>query len=105
MKKRTFFIFLAYVWSKTLIGLTFHPFSTIQKVTRRPILLPIIFTPLVGLFSLFILGRMGALLITFYGFKRDIIAIALSTGLISILFWQLLLIYLLISFLVAFWKK
>jgi len=105
MKKKAFLIFSIYIFAKTLLGLIFHPFSTIRQVTRRPILLPMIFTPIVGLFVLFILGRIGAILITFYGFSRQIISIILSSALISILFWQILLIYLLASFLIAFWKK
>ncbi len=105
MKKSIFLIFGTYIWTKTLLGLTFHPFKTIREVTRRPVLLPIIFSPFIGLLILFTLGRIGALLITVYGLKREIIAIFLSTALISILFWQALLIYLLISFLIALWKK
>ncbi len=105
MKKNTFFIFVAYVWTKTLLGLTFHPFSTIREVTRRPVLLPVIFSPLIGLLTLFVLGRFAALLISVYGLSRELIALVLSTALISILFWQLLLIYLLISFLIAFWRR
>jgi hypothetical protein len=105
MKKNIFFIFVAYVWTKTLLGLTFHPFSTIREVTRRPILLPVIFSPLIGLLTLFILGRIAALLITTYGLSRELISLTLSCALIGIIFWQLLLVYLLISFLVAFWRK
>src|ERR1035437_5290451 len=105
MKKNVFFIFVAYVWTKTLLGLTLHPFSTVREVTRRPILLPVIFSPLIGLLTLFILGRIAALLITTYGLSREIIALALSTALIGIVFWQLLLIYLLLSFLIALWRK
>jgi len=105
MKKNIFLIFVAYIWTKTLLGLTFHPFSTIREVTRRPILLPIIFSPLMGLFMLFVLGRVAALLISVYGLNRELIAFILSAALISILFWQLLLIYLLTSFLIAFWRR
>ncbi len=105
MKKRTFLIFIAYIWTKTLLGLTFHPFSTIREVTRRPVLLPVIFSPFIGLFVFFILGRVGAFLINVYGLRREFISIILSTALISILFWQALLLYLLISFLFALWKK
>lgn len=105
MRKRTFLIFTAYIWTKTLLGLTFHPFTTIREVTRRPVLLPVIFSPFIGLLTLFILGRVGSLLITVYGLKREIIALFLSTALISILFWQALLIYLFVSFLLALWKK
>ncbi len=105
MKKNVFLIFVAYIWTKTLLGLTFHPFSTIREVTRRPVLLPVIFSPIIGLLTLFVLGRIAALLITVYGSSRELIAMLLSTALISIVFWQLLLVYLLASFLVAFWRK
>jgi hypothetical protein len=105
MKKNIFLIFVAYVWTKTLLGLTFHPFKTTREVTRRPILVPVIFSPLIGLFALFILGRIAAILISVYGLNRELISIVLSAALISILFWQILLIYLLISFIHALWKK
>lgn len=105
MKKSIFLIFSTYIWTKTLLGLTFHPFMTIRQVTRRPVLLPVIFSPIIGLTAFFIFGRIGAFFLDFYGFRREIIAIFLSTTLISILFWQTLLIYLLISFLIGLWKK
>lgn len=105
MKKNVFVIFVAYIWTKTLLGLTLHPFSTIREVTRRPVLLPVVFSPLIGLLTLFVLGRVGALLVTTYGLSRELIALVLSTALIGIVFWQLLLVYLLGSFLVALWKK
>ena len=105
MKKSSFLIFSTYIWTKTLLGLTFHPFSTIRQVTRRPVLLPIIFSPFIGLIAFFIFGRIGSFLINVYEFKREIISLFLSTALISILLWQALLIYLLISFLMALWKK
>jgi hypothetical protein len=105
MKKRTFLIFVAYVWTKTLLGLTFHPFLTIRQVTRRPVLLPVILTPIIGLTAFFVFGRIGAILVDFYGISRTAISIFLSTFLISILLWQALLIYLLVNFLIAFWKK
>ena len=105
MKKNTFLIFSAYIWTKTLMGLTFHPLMTIRQVTKRPILLPVIFSPIIGLAAFFVFGRIGAFLLDFYGLKREAIAIFLSVMLISILLWQLLLIYLLISFLFAYRRK
>jgi len=105
MKKSTFLIFSAYIWTKTLLGLTFHPFMTIRQVTRRPVLLPVIFSPIIGLAVFFIFGRIGAFLLDFYGLRRDAIAIFLSTVLMSLLFWQALLIYLLVNFLTAFWRR
>ena len=105
MRKKTFLIFSTYIWTKTLLGLTFHPFMTIRQVTRRPILLPVIFSPIIGLTTLFVFGRIGAFLLDFYGLRREVIAIFLSTTLISILLWQVLLIYLLMSFLIGLLKK
>ncbi len=105
MKKSTFVIFSAYIWTKTLLGLTFHPFMTVRLVTRRPILLPVIFSPIIGLTAFFVFGRIGAFFLDFYGLRREVIAIFLSTTLISILLWQALLIYLLMSFLIGLWKK
>ena len=88
-----------------LIGLTFRPFFAIREVTRRPILFPTIFSPFLGLLVLFIVGRVAAFLVTVYGVERELIAMILSMALISIFFWQVLLIYLLVSFLVAFWGR
>lgn len=105
MKQHTFAIFVVYIWTKTLLGLTFHPFATARQVARRPVLLPIIFSPIVGLVMFFVFGRIGSFLINVYGFKREFIAFALSVSIISILLWQVLIIYLLISFLTALWKK
>lgn len=105
MKTNTFLIFTAYIWTKTLLGLTFHPFTTVREVTRRPVLLPIIFSPFIGLVAFFIFGRVGSFLINVYEFKREIISLFLSAALISILLWQALLIYLLISFLFALWRS
>ncbi len=105
MKKSTFLIFSAYIFTKTLLGLIFHPFITVRQVTRRPVLLPVIFSPFVGLIILFIFGRVGAFLINTYGLRREAISLFLSTVLISVMLWQILLIYLLISFLFALWKK
>lgn len=105
MKKRLFFVYVFYVWTKMLLGLTFYPLRFTRKVIRRPILFPVIFTPFLGLFILFILGRIAALLVSVYGFKRDVIAIFLSTVLISITFWQILLLYLLGNFVIAILRR
>lgn len=101
MRKRTFFIYVAYVWTKTLLGLTFHPYTSVRETLRRPVLLPVIISPLIGLGILLLAGKIGSLLITVYGTKRELIALFLSTTFISIVLWQLLLVYLLMSFIAA----
>src|SRR3989344_6748499 len=105
MRKSTFLIFSAYIWTKTLLGLTFNPFATAKQVTRRPILIPIIFSPFIGLIVFFIVGRIGAFLISVYGLKRELIALIPSSTLISILLWQMLLIYLVVSLIIAYRKN
>lgn len=84
-----------------LLGLTFHPYKSIKETIRRPVLLPVIFSPLIAIGLLFLAAKVGSLLIVIYGIQRDVVAIFLSTTLISIIFWQSLLLYFLISFLVA----
>ncbi|MEK7185748.1 MAG: hypothetical protein AAB675_00075 [Patescibacteria group bacterium] len=105
MKKSTFFIYATYIFTKTLAGLTFHPYKSVIETVRRPILLPVILTPFIGIVILFIAGKIASLLIVVYGLKREFIAMFLSTTLVSIIFWQALLIYILISFVLASQKK
>jgi hypothetical protein len=105
MKKSAFTIYIGYVWMKTLIGLTFHPYKSVLETFRHPVIFPVIFSPCVGLIAILIMAKLGSLLISVYGMQRELIAIFLSTALISILFWQILLFYFLTSFLFASWQK
>src|SRR5690349_18564948 len=101
MQKRIFFMYTSYIWTKTLLGLTFHPLRAIKETIRRPILIPVIFSPFIGVVILFISAKIGGYLLNIYGISRDLVAIFLATTALSILFWQLLLFYLLGSFIVA----
>jgi hypothetical protein len=105
MKKRTFLIFVAYVWTQTLLGLTFTPYKSVREVTKRPILLPVIFSPVIGIIVLLTLGKIASFFIFVSGLTRELIALFLSTTLLSIVFWQLLLVYLLGSFIFAYFRK
>jgi hypothetical protein len=105
MKKTTFIIYTSYIWTKMLLGLTFHPYKSVKETIKRPILLPVIFSPILAILLLFLTAKIGSLLIIVYGLKREAVALFLSTTFISILFWQALLLYLLINFMVASWKK
>lgn len=102
MKKRVFLIFVSYIWLKVLLGLVIHPYKSVQEVTRHHVLFPVVLSPVYGLIILFIIGRVGSFLFDVYGFKRELMALVLSSALISILLWQLLLLYLLINFLFVF---
>lgn len=105
MSKKTFLIYAAYVWTKTLLGLTFHPYKSVRETLRRPILLPVIISPVIGIAFLLLAGKIASLLIVVYDLQRELIGLFLSTTLISIVFWQLLLLYLLISFIIASVKR
>ncbi len=103
MKRSTLVIFATYILTKTLLGLVIHPYKSVRQVTRHKILVPIVFSPLYALVVLFIVGRIGSFLFEVHDpIKRMLIAQILGSGLISILLWQFLLLYLLTSFLLAF---
>lgn len=101
MRKSTFLIFVTYIWVKTLLGLVIHPYKSVREVTRHHVLFPVVLSPFYGLITLFVIGRIGSFLFETHGLIRETMALVLSTGLISILAWQLLLLYLLTSFLLA----
>lgn len=106
MKKSAFVIFITYILTKTLLGLVIHPYKSVRQVTRHKVLVPVVFSPLYSLLGLFVVGRIGSFLFEIHDpLKRVLIAHILGTGLISILLWQLLLIYLLVSFLLALKKE
>lgn len=105
MKQKTFIIFVLYIWTKTITGLATKPYLTTREITRNKVLLPVIFSPFISLFFLFIVGRVGVFIFDFYGVERSIIALFLSVVFISITLWQLLLLYLLCSFLVTLRKS
>ncbi|HLD01589.1 MAG TPA: hypothetical protein VJC10_01815 [Patescibacteria group bacterium] len=98
MKKSVFVVFVGYIWTKTLLGLVIQPYRSVRDVTHHPVLLPVVFSPLYGLIILFIIGRIGSFLFELTGTKRELMALLLSSGLLSILMWQLLLLYLLLNF-------
>ena len=102
--KSALIIFIAYVWTKTLLGLTIRPYKSVREINRNKVLTPVLFSPVIGLVILFVLGRMGSFVFELDGFERTIMAIILSTGLISILLWQGLLLYLFLSFHLALRK-
>ena len=102
MKRSALVIFVTYIWTKVLLGLVVHPYKSVREVTRHKVLLPVVLSPLYAILGLFVVGRVVSFLFDVGGFKRELIALILSTGLLSILLWQLLLLYLLLSFLLAF---
>jgi len=105
MKKGLFLIYTSYIWTKMLLGLTFYPYRSVKETIKRPILLPVIFSPMIAIALLFLTAKIGSLLIILYGLKREAVAIFLSATFISILFWQFLLLYLLVSFLISRQKR
>ena len=105
MKKHTFLLYSTYVWTKALLGLTFHPYLSVKETLRHPILTPVIFSPFIGILILFFAGKIGSQLIVVYDLQRELIALFLSATLISILLWQLLLLYLFLSFFIASLRK
>lgn len=101
MRKRTFLIFTLYTWGRVLYGLIFHPYKTVREIIRRPVLVPVAISPLLSLLLLFILGKIGYLLIDLYGLQRNFVAIFLGGSFFALVFWQAFIAYLLISMISA----
>ena len=101
MKKGTLLVYVGYYWTKTLIGLMFHPYFAVRETIRRPILLPVIFAPFIALIFLFAVSKVGSLFIIINGNLRGVVALFLSTCLLTFVMWQILLLYLLGSFIIA----
>jgi len=101
MKARTFIIYIAYVWTKILLGLGVNPYKFVKETINRPVLLPVIISPLLGLIILLFAGALSSKVIIVYGVQRGLVGAILSTVLISIILWQALILYLLLNFLYA----
>lgn len=92
-------VWITYVWSVTLAGLAIHPYQSIRRIVMdKPILLPVVLSPILGLIGLFVLGRVGSFVFTLGFFGREIMAFVLGSTLIGLLLWQALLVILVVRF-------
>lgn len=90
---------ITYVWSVTLAGLAIHPYQSVKRmVLDKPVLLPVALSPVMGLISLFIVGRVGSFVFTLGPIGRELVALVLGSTLIGLLLWQLLLLVLVVRF-------
>lgn len=90
---------IGYVWSVTLAGLAIHPYQSVKRmVLNKPILLPVTLSPVMGLISLFVVGRVGSLVFTLGPIGRELMALVLGSTLIGLLLWQGLLLTLVVRF-------
>ncbi|EKD80277.1 MAG: hypothetical protein ACD_40C00156G0011, partial [uncultured bacterium] len=54
---KTWVVWIGYVWSVTLAGLAIHPYQSVRRmVLDKPILLPVVLSPVIGLVGLFVVG-------------------------------------------------
>lgn len=92
-------LWLTYVWSVTMAGLAVHPYQSVKRmVLNKPVLLPVVLSPLMGLVGLFVLGRVGSYVFTLGSLGREVMALLLGSTLIGLLLWQGLLIFLVLRF-------
>ena len=96
---RALALWIAYVWSVTLAGLAIHPYQSVKRmVLNKPILLPVAFSPVLGLLGLFFLGRIFSYVFTLGPVGRELTALVLWSTLIGLLLWQALLLVLVFRF-------
>jgi len=69
-----------------------------RMVLDKPILLPVILSPVIGLVALFVVGRAGSSIVEFTGWWREGVALILGGTLIGLLLWQGLLLFLVFRF-------
>ena len=92
-------VWVAYVWSVTLAGLAIHPYQSVKRmVLGKPILLPVILSPVLGLLGLFFVGRVFSYVFTLGPIGRELITLVLGSTLIGLLLWQGLLLALVVRF-------
>lgn len=92
-------VWMAYVWSVTLAGLAIHPYQSVKRmVLNKPVLLPVVLSPVGGLIMLFIVGRVGSYVFTLGNMGREIMGLVLGSTLIGLLLWQGLLLFLVVRF-------
>lgn len=96
---KSLLVWMAYVWATTVAGLMIHPYQSIKRmVLDKPILLPVVMSPVIGLVGLFLVGRVGSYIFTLGENGREIISFILGSTLIGLLMWQGLLIFLVVRF-------
>ena len=87
------------MWSVTLAGLAIHPYQSVKRmVLNKPILLPVAFSPVLGLLGLFFVGRIFSYVFTLGPVGRELTALVLGSTLIGLLLWQALLLVLVFRF-------
>ncbi len=96
---KTWVVWIGYVWSVTLAGLAIHPYQSVRRmVLDKPILLPVVLSPVIGLVGLFVVGRVGSYVFTLGPLGRELMALVLGSTLIGLLLWQGLLLGLVYRF-------
>lgn len=83
----------------TLAGLVVHPYQSVKRmVFTKQVLLPVTLSPMMGLVSLFVVGRVGSYFMDLSGGYRELTALILGSTLFGLLMWQGLLIALVVRF-------
>lgn len=92
---------IAYVWMTTWAGLAIHPYQSIRRmVLGDRILLPVTVSPILLLFLLFVVGRVGSIFFVLGQTGKEMVAFVLGSTLIGLLLWQGLLL----ALVYRFWK-
>lgn len=92
-------LWATYVWTTTMAGLAIHPYQSVRRmVMSKQILLPVTLSPVLGLISLFVIGRVGSYVFTLGNLGREIMALTLGSTLVGLLLWQGLLLALVLRF-------
>jgi len=101
-KIAAFTIWVMYQIIRLALGLVVHPYRTTREIMRGFWFVPLIFLPSALLLWIFLSGRVAAWVVDVPWFTRDLLGIGYSTLLLSLIFWQTLLLYLAMRFWLGF---
>lgn len=93
--------FLTWVLYQTLrliFGLVVHPYRTTREIMRGKWFVPLVLLPSGILFWIIVTGRVAAWMVDINGVWREVVAMGFATFIVSMVFWQGLLLYLGIRF-------
>ncbi len=105
MKTFTLIFYMFYVALKTSWRLATKPYQAVRRAVEHPIFFPFVFQPLLFGVVFYILVRIIGILISTTGIIRDAEAIFFASMFLSLVLWQMLLLYFFVNIISAHWRK
>lgn len=93
-----FLVWVMYQALRLILGLVVHPYRTVREIMRGRWFVPLVLLPSGILVWFFVSGRIAAWIVDVPAYSRDAFGILFATFILSLGFWQALLMYLAVRF-------